>query len=385
RWALLFFLLLAVLIVAGCVSRSSGGVTSGEPTPTITNDRTMTATTGEGASMAQVSAQLSPSGVLVAALWWGGSAQEFVLVLVDPKGEPIEIGRYQAQRQRWLPVPIDLLRVAGERLQAGTWRVRWLEAAQRRVVAEAPVTVTSGDVQRWRAAITPRPELTPRATAVAGPTAEAQRPTPTPVPPTWTVSSPSQPIQPRDCFTGAQNVVEVGIRNSSGRPGQSWQMIVQVINPAGDVAEFGPITVNADSMTRTQFDLCELGGTSALVGTWTVRWVDAGTRGTVYQEVTFEVLPVSGGGPASPPPQGSIDSDSDGLTDDDELSFGTDPYNRDTDGDGLTDGFEAWVFGSDPRKEDTDWDGTYDGAEYQLGSDPWDPCDPNPDADACTL
>lgn len=387
RRALFLLLLLAALIGAGCVPRGIGSAGSDEATRTVTNEGAVTATPSVGASMAQASAQLSQSGVVVVELWWGGPTQEFVLVLIDPNGEEIEIGRYQAQEQQWLPVPVNLPRVAGERLQAGTWRVRWMEASQRRVVAEATLTVTTQDVQRWRAAITPRSESTPLAEQQATPVGSppAQRPTPTPVPPAWAASWPSQPIQPQDCFTGARNVVEVGIRNSTGRSGQSWRMIVQVINPAGDVAELGPITVEADRATQTQFDLCEYGGTSALVGTWRVRWVDAGNRSVVYQEVTFEVLPVSGGRPAPPPPQGSVDSDGDGFADDEELSFGSDPHNPDTDGDGLLDGFEVWQYGTDPTVIDTDWDGTYDGAEYQLGTDPWDPCDPNPDADACTL
>jgi len=44
----------------------------------------------------------------------------------------------------------------------------------------------------------------------------------------------------------------------------------------------------------------------------------------------------------------AIDSDSDGLTDEDEAIWGTDPNNPDTDGDGLTDGVEVWGFGTDP-------------------------------------
>lgn len=42
------------------------------------------------------------------------------------------------------------------------------------------------------------------------------------------------------------------------------------------------------------------------------------------------------------------DADDDGLSDDDELVFGTDPNGADTDGDGLDDGFEVFGAGASP-------------------------------------
>lgn len=87
-----------------------------------------------------------------------------------------------------------------------------------------------------------------------------------------------------------------------------------------------------------------------------------------------------------------LDSDSDGIADVDELAFGTDARLRDSDGDGILDddelnGFyyrpageisdvffgdpypgEAWV--TDPLNPDTDGDGLSDGFELRLGSDP---------------
>lgn len=70
-----------------------------------------------------------------------------------------------------------------------------------------------------------------------------------------------------------------------------------------------------------------------------------------------------------------LDSDGDGLTDEYELSIGTDPFNPDTDGDGLGDGDEVLFYGTDPLNADTDWDGLSDGAEVMIyGTDPlnWD-------------
>jgi hypothetical protein len=69
----------------------------------------------------------------------------------------------------------------------------------------------------------------------------------------------------------------------------------------------------------------------------------------------------------------SADSDSDGLTDSQEVSLGTDPNNSDTDGDGLTDGAEVSTHGTDPTNPDTDGDGFSDGEEVAAGKDPTDP------------
>jgi MYXO-CTERM domain-containing protein len=67
------------------------------------------------------------------------------------------------------------------------------------------------------------------------------------------------------------------------------------------------------------------------------------------------------------------DSDGDGLTDGEEVhEYGTDPNDMDTDGDGLTDGEEIEVYGTDPLRPDTDEDGVPDGQEVSDGSDPLD-------------
>ena len=63
------------------------------------------------------------------------------------------------------------------------------------------------------------------------------------------------------------------------------------------------------------------------------------------------------------------DADGDGLTDDEENAFGSDPSNPDTDGDGLGDREERQL-GTDPNDTDSDNDGFTDGYEVDLGSDP---------------
>ena len=62
---------------------------------------------------------------------------------------------------------------------------------------------------------------------------------------------------------------------------------------------------------------------------------------------------------------GPLDSDGDGLTDSDEAKYGTDPFDPDSDHDGLMDGEEVHTYHTDPLNADTDYDGLKDGAEVK--------------------
>ncbi|WP_209404936.1 gliding motility-associated C-terminal domain-containing protein [Pseudozobellia sp. WGM2] len=87
-------------------------------------------------------------------------------------------------------------------------------------------------------------------------------------------------------------------------------------------------------------------------------------------------------------PQGTNDCDNDGLTNDEEAAFGTDPNDPDSDGDGIPDGQEV-TDGTDPLDDcdsiagtalptsDCDGDGVSNGAELADGTDPDDPCSGN--------
>jgi alpha-tubulin suppressor-like RCC1 family protein len=66
---------------------------------------------------------------------------------------------------------------------------------------------------------------------------------------------------------------------------------------------------------------------------------------------------------------GLIDSDHDGLTDQEELQYGTDPYNFDTNGDGISDG-AAIRLGISATSMDTDGDGLTNAQELAMGTDP---------------
>lgn len=66
----------------------------------------------------------------------------------------------------------------------------------------------------------------------------------------------------------------------------------------------------------------------------------------------------------------TFDADVDNLEDIIEFELGTDPYDIDTDDDGLTDGDEYYLFVTGTRNPDTDGDGVLDGDEIAVGTDP---------------
>ena len=66
-----------------------------------------------------------------------------------------------------------------------------------------------------------------------------------------------------------------------------------------------------------------------------------------------------------------VDTDGDGIFDDDEAAMGTDPNSADTDNDGLSDS-EELELGTDPTSDDSDSDGYLDSWEVAEGSDPAD-------------
>ncbi|HEV2109133.1 MAG TPA: thrombospondin type 3 repeat-containing protein, partial [Thermomicrobiales bacterium] len=91
---------------------------------------------------------------------------------------------------------------------------------------------------------------------------------------------------------------------------------------------------------------------------------------TDEEEVAFGTDPLN---PADPPAPEPVDSDSDGLTDAEEPAIGIDPAVFDSDGDGLGDGSEISTHGTSPLLIDTDGDGIDDGTEINVGTDPLEP------------
>jgi outer membrane protein OmpA-like peptidoglycan-associated protein len=78
-----------------------------------------------------------------------------------------------------------------------------------------------------------------------------------------------------------------------------------------------------------------------------------------------------GCGSSEPEPVVPVDTDGDGITDDQEIELGLDPTSADFDNDGLTDGEEINTHNTDPKNPDTDGDGLSDGDEVNTyGTDP---------------
>jgi hypothetical protein len=72
------------------------------------------------------------------------------------------------------------------------------------------------------------------------------------------------------------------------------------------------------------------------------------------------------------PAEEPVDSDGDGVSDEEEAALGTDPANPDSDGDGVQDGGEVNA-GTNPLEPDTDGDGFTDREELDVQTDPLDP------------
>jgi outer membrane protein OmpA-like peptidoglycan-associated protein len=91
--------------------------------------------------------------------------------------------------------------------------------------------------------------------------------------------------------------------------------------------------------------------------------IDAGVVWTWGARVPAQI--VATGGP--------LDSDRDGLTDVDEGKWKTNPYDPDTDKDGLKDGEEVYTYKTDPLNPDSDADLLKDGDEvHKYTTDPMD-------------
>lgn len=77
--------------------------------------------------------------------------------------------------------------------------------------------------------------------------------------------------------------------------------------------------------------------------------------------------------PTTTPPETDNDYDRDGLTNSEEEQLRTDPYNVDTDMDGLYDRDEVKVWHTDPLNPDSDNDSYLDGDEVASGYNPQGP------------
>ncbi|MBD3191774.1 MAG: hypothetical protein GF308_14095 [Candidatus Heimdallarchaeota archaeon] len=115
-----------------------------------------------------------------------------------------------------------------------------------------------------------------------------------------------------------------------------------------------------------------------LEAAFTVYWYVSATLLFSTKKKTWDVTwKWNSGNPEDPGNEGAQmnpDSDTDGLSDDLEPIYGTDPNSDDSDNDGIKDGMELIEIGTDPTMTDTDQDGLSDGEEQQFfesyGEDP---------------
>lgn len=112
----------------------------------------------------------------------------------------------------------------------------------------------------------------------------------------------------------------------------------------------------------------EIVKTATITGTKTPAIIEGGT----YQPDNSS----QGGGSQS---NDSADDDKDGLANGMEATLGTNPSKPDTDGDGLTDGYEVHVLKTSPLKADTDSDGLTD--SFEAATKALDPTMADTDAD----
>ncbi len=181
-----------------------------------------------------------------------------------------------------------------------------------------------------------------------------------------------------DLNTGPGNTV-IGVpppNASSSFPGTDGNITAT----DGNAAALGPGNASAAPGTVTRgtsgTDLLGPDGTYSVseVTPSTVTTGDSGALApapeTIYEPAPEAAAPVDTSTVAT-----TGDSDGDNSPDADELAMGLDPYNPDTDNDGVADGDELNIYGTDPFNWDTDGDGIGDGDElFGNGTDPlvWD-------------
>lgn len=174
-------------------------------------------------------------------------------------------------------------------------------------------------------------------------------------------------------WTGTGSVPATGTSNSTGNITISnnstivWNWSLDSVDPWLEIGVIGTGTVSAASGTY------EAGTNLALVATPDAGWLFTGWSGDLVGDETTASTNIVIAGLQLVTASFSDDADSDGLLNTNETIAGSDPWDSDSDGDGLLDGEEVYTYSTSPTNTDSDADGLLDGDEVSNhGTDPAD-------------
>ncbi len=167
------------------------------------------------------------------------------------------------------------------------------------------------------------------------------------------------------------NAAAVGPGSASAAPGTVTRDGVSgmsLLGPDGtySVTEVSPPSVSVSGNTGAVPPVVSTEPEPAVETVETVESVESVESVETVEPVVADAAPVSETG---------TDLDEDNYPDALETDLGLDPYNVDTDGDGVADGDEINLYGTEPTVFDTDGDGLSDGQDlYDARTDPlrWD-------------
>ena len=217
---------------------------------------------------------------------------------------------------------------------------------------------------------------------------------------TWTLNIPAIDVQAFD----ATETVTADVSDISGNPAAQATRDIDYDNTAPTVDSFSvfdttptltgqadpneTLTIGIDTDNDSVIDVTYT-VVSDTNGDWTLDTgtavPDSGTFPSLSDEDTINITATDeGGNTDSGVVTIQVDSDNDGLTDNEEAILNTDPNNSDTDGDGISDGQEVNTDNTNPLEDcdsiggtplgssDCDDDGLTNDEEANLGTDPED-------------
>jgi len=186
----------------------------------------------------------------------------------------------------------------------------------------------------------------------------------------YTAGPPFTPVVLRDAVT-AKSLLQLSEAQPLGlapleieihgeQPGQvRVARVVPSNNPEFDLYLFGATTIQPGAAPPYKLNLLLFPGFNTIAMRPDPRGGNHGSIANPLYELVFKrILSLPG-----------VDTDGDGISDEDEVALGTDPNAADTDLDGSPDG-EELLAGDDPTNADSDEDGVPDPVERMLGTSP---------------